>query len=64
MREKIATYILKNDKNETIAEFESNIPAKDLQEYLKQNNNRFNKESFIKFVNSFKTVINKFSVMI
>jgi len=37
MQKEIATYILKNDKNETLAEFESNIPASILQDYLKEN---------------------------
>ena len=63
MQKEIATYILKNDKNETLAEFESSIPASILQDYLKENQNRFCKETFIKFVNTFLKVTKKFTIL-
>ena len=58
-----STYILKNDNNETLAEFESNITPELLQEYLKENHSRFCMESFKKFLNKFQRVIQKFSVL-
>ena len=64
MKSETATYILRNDKNEIIAEFESSIPVKYLQKFLSENFNKWNKEKFIAFVESFKTVSNKFSLML
>lgn len=64
MKLEVATYILRNDKNEIIIEFESNIPGKYLQKFLSENQNKWNKEKFIAFVQSFKSVKNKFSILI
>jgi hypothetical protein len=63
MKELFATYVLKNDKNETLAEFESNVSPEVLQDFLKENQNRFCKDKFIEYLKKFYTKIQKFSVL-
>jgi hypothetical protein len=63
MKELFATYVLKNDKNETITEFESNVSPEVLQDFLKENQNRFCKDKFIEYLKKFQRVIQKFNVL-
>ena len=64
MKLEIAHYILRNDKDEIIIEFESNLPVSYLQKFLHDNFNLFDKNKFVKFVSSFKDIKNKFTILI
>ena len=64
MTNNIATWKLKNEKGELIAEFESDIPTEEFRKYLRENGNHFCRETFTKFVESFKIIKNKYNILI
>ena len=61
MNSETAEYILTMSDGSQI-KFESDLPGKYMNQFLKENNNVWNESKFIAFVNSFQKTIFKYSL--